>query len=111
MPPLKRYENEDAMPAGSTRARVLATTPAKINTMRLDLNIIGLATQNLWITDAYFMPTRTYVQALINAAKAGVDVTHSGAAHFRHQMDRHASRTQYRSLLDAGVRVFEWTAP
>ena len=60
MPPLKRYENEDAMPAGSTRARVLATTPANINTMRLDLNIIGLATQNLWITDAYFMPTRMY---------------------------------------------------
>lgn len=108
MPPLKRYENEDAMPAGSTRARVLATTPANINTMRLDLNIIGLATQNLWITDAYFMPTRMYVQALINAAKAGVDVRILVPRTSDIKWIGTVSRTQYRSLLDAGVRVFEW---
>ncbi len=105
---LKRFESADTEPAGNARARLLATTPANINTMRLDLNVIGLATQNLWITDAYFMPTRMYVQALINAAKAGVDVRILVPRTSDIKWIGTVSRTQYRQLLEAGVRVFEW---
>lgn len=105
---LRRYESADTTPAGSARARLLATTPANINTMRLDLNVIGLATQNLWITDAYFMPTRMYMQALINAAKAGVDVRILVPRTSDIKWIGTVSRTQYRGLLEAGVRVFEW---
>lgn len=105
---LRRIESADAEPAGSARARLLATTPANINTMRLDLNVIGLASQNLWITDAYFMPTRMYVQALINAANAGVDVRILVPRTSDIKWIGTVSRTQYRPLLEAGVRVFEW---
>ena len=70
---LKNYERGTLDPCGDIQARVLATTPDNTNTVRLDLNLIGLARDNLWITDAYFMPTRMYTQALINAAAAGVD--------------------------------------
>ncbi|MFV2029290.1 phospholipase D-like domain-containing protein [Neisseria sp. S1] len=105
---LKRYAREDTPPAGSVRARVLATTPENINTLRFDLNVIGLSSQNLWITDAYFMPTRMYVQTLINAAKAGVDVRILVPRTSDIKWIGTVSRTQYRPLLEAGVRVFEW---
>lgn len=105
---IRNYENGEAEAAGSAVARVLATTPANTNTMRLDLNVIGLARQNLWITDAYFMPTRMYVQALINAAKAGVDVRILVPRTSDIKWIGTVSRTQYRQLLEAGVRVFEW---
>ncbi|EGV35862.1 phospholipase D-like domain-containing protein [Neisseria weaveri] len=108
MPLLNRYDAADVSPAGNAKARVLATTPANINTMRVDLNTIGLATQNLWITDAYFMPTRMYVQALINAAQAGVDVRILVPRTSDIRWIGTVSRTQYRPLLEAGVRVFEW---
>ena len=108
MPLLNRYEEEDKLPTGEAAARVLATTPANINTMRLDLNVINLATQNLWITDAYFMPTRMYIQALINAAQSGVDVRILVPRTSDIRWIGTVSRTQYRQLLEAGVRVFEW---
>ncbi len=94
--------------AGQSNVRVIATTPANINMMRLDLNAIGLARRNLWLTDAYFMPTRLYVQALINAARAGVDVRLLVPRTSDIKWIGTVSRTQYRPLLEAGVRVFEW---
>ena len=105
------YEPGESELAGNAAGRVLATTPANINTMRLDLNLIGLATQNLWITDAYFMPAKVYVQALINAAQAGVDVRILVPRTSDIKWIGTVSRTQYRQLLDAGVRVFEWNGP
>ncbi len=93
---------------GSAAARVVATTPADANMMRLDLIAISLARKNLWITDAYFMPTRLYVQALINAAKDGVDVRLLVPRTSDIRWIGTVSRTQYRQLLEAGVRVFEW---
>lgn len=105
---MRNYESGESVPSGTSCARVLATTPANTNTMRLDLNIIGLARQNLWITDAYFMPTRMYVQALINAAKAGVDVRILVPRTSDIKWIGTVSRTQYRQLLESGVRVFEW---
>ena len=93
---------------GEANLRVIATTPANINMMRLDLNAIGLARRNLWLTDAYFMPTRLYVQALINAAKAGVDVRLLVPRTSDIKWIGTVSRTQYRHLLEAGVRIFEW---
>ncbi|QMT32475.1 phosphatidylserine/phosphatidylglycerophosphate/cardiolipin synthase family protein [Alysiella filiformis] len=94
--------------SGSLRAGVVATTPSDNNMMRLDLNAIALANQRLWITDAYFMPTRLYTQALINAAHAGVDVRILVPKTSDIRWIARVSRTRYRELLQAGVRVFEW---
>lgn len=95
-------------PCGQSSARILATTPENANTMRLDLNLIGMARRNLWLTDAYFMPTRLYVQALANAAQAGVDVRILVPRTSDIKWISTVSRTHYRRLLEAGVRVFEW---
>ncbi|MDO4640125.1 MAG: phosphatidylserine/phosphatidylglycerophosphate/cardiolipin synthase family protein [Neisseria sp.] len=105
---LRNYEHGESQPAGSSCARILATTPANTNTIRLDLSVISLAQQNIWITDAYFMPTRMYVQALVNAANAGVDVRILVPRTSDIKWIGTVSRTQYRQLLEAGVRVFEW---
>lgn len=94
--------------SGSVRAAVIATTPNNNNMMRVDLNAIALADHRLWLTDAYFMPTRLYTQALINAAAAGVDVRILVPQTSDIGWIARVSRTRYRELLQAGVRVFEW---
>ncbi|SSY80889.1 phospholipase D-like domain-containing protein [Alysiella crassa] len=94
--------------SGSLKAGVVATTPRDNNMMRLDLNAISLANKNLWITDAYFMPTRLYTQTLINAAHAGVDVRILVPKTSDIAWIARVSRTRYRELLQVGVRVFEW---
>ncbi len=94
--------------SGSLKAGVVATTPSNNNMMRLDLNVISLANKTLWLTDAYFMPTRLYTQALINAARAGVDVRILVPNASDIGWIARVSRTRYRELLRAGVRVFEW---
>lgn len=101
----------DSTAAGTVRAGVVATTPSNNNMMRLDLNALALARRNLWLTDAYFMPTRLYTQALINAANDGVDVRILVPRTSDIRWIGRVSRTRYRSLLEAGVRVFEWDGP
>ena len=44
---------------------------------RLDQLIAATAQRNLWLTDAYFVATTSYVQALRPAARDGVDVAFS----------------------------------
>ena len=101
----------DGTAAGTVRAGVVATTPSNNNMMRLDLNALALARRNLWLTDAYFMPTRLYTQALINAANDGVDVRILVPRTSDIRWIGRVSRIRYRSLLEAGVRVFEWDGP
>ena len=88
--------------------RVVATTPRDANMIRLDLSAISMARETVWLTDAYFMPSRMYVQALINAAQDGVDVRILVPRTSDVRWIGMVSRTQYRALLEAGVRVFEW---
>ncbi|MGL6070360.1 phospholipase D-like domain-containing protein, partial [Craterilacuibacter sp.] len=92
-------------------ARLIATTPSSANMMRLDLMIAAFARHTLWITDAYFMGTGTYLTALKNAARDGVDVRLLVPRSSDIGWIATVSRTQYRPLLEAGVRVFEWNGP
>lgn len=97
--------------SGCHRASVVATTPSNNNMMRLDLNALALCNHHLWLTDAYFMPTRLYTQALINAAYAGVDVRLLVPKTSDIGWIARVARTRYRELLQAGVRVYEWNGP
>ncbi len=99
---------DSSKPKSFANARLVATTADNANMMRLDLLAVSMARKTLWITDAYFMPTRMYVQGLINAAKDGVDVRILVPSTSDIKWIGAVSRTQYRTLLEAGVRVFEW---
>ena len=93
---------------GETRLRVIAGAPNATGTYRLDLAIASFARRHLWLTDAYFVGTAAYVQALAAAARDGVDVRLlvPGASDIPALSP--LSRAGYRPLLQAGVRVFEW---
>lgn len=97
--------------SGSQRVGIVATTPKDNNMMRVDLNTLALVNHHLWITDAYFMPTRLYTQALINASEAGVDVRILVPKTSDIRWIANVSQTRYRELLEAGVRIFEWNGP
>lgn len=107
--PIERFIAPDnAATVGDTRVRVIAGAPNATGTYRLDLVIAALARRQLWLTDAYFVGTAAYVQALAAAARDGVDVRLlvPGASDIPALTP--LSRASYRALLAAGVRVFEW---
>jgi cardiolipin synthase len=98
----------DLEPQGSVRVHVVAGIPGALGIYRLDLLVASIARKHLWLTDAYFIGTSAYTQALRAAAADGVDVRLlvPGASDIPALSP--LSRAGYRPLLEAGVRVFEW---
>jgi cardiolipin synthase A/B len=94
--------------AGTVMARVVASTPTTAQLYRLDQLIAAGARHSLWLTDAYYVGTTLYVQALKSAAKDGVDVRLLVPGSSDVPFIGSLSRAGYRPLLEAGVRVFEW---
>jgi cardiolipin synthase A/B len=78
---------------------------------RLDQMIAASARETLWLTDAYFAGTTPYVQALCAAAMDNVDVRLLVPAASDIPVVSAVSRSGYRPLLAAGVRVYEWNGP
>ena len=93
---------------GHSRLRVVGGSPAASALFRLDLVVASIARRTLWLTDAYFIATSAYVQALRAAARDGVDVRLLVPGASDIPALRPLSRAQYRPLLESGVRVFEW---
>ncbi|MGE0405014.1 MAG: phosphatidylserine/phosphatidylglycerophosphate/cardiolipin synthase family protein [Candidatus Korobacteraceae bacterium] len=98
-------------PAGDMALRIVATVPNTAGLFRLDQLIAAMARKRLWLTDAYYAGTASFVQALRGAAKDGVDVRLLVPNGTDIAILRPLSRAGYRPLLEAGVRVFEWTGP
>ncbi len=95
-------------PVGNSNVRIVATIPATAGMFRLDQLVAALARERIWLTDAYYAGTTPYVQALRAAAQDGVDVRLLVPNATDVPLIRLLSRTGYRPLLEAGVRVFEW---
>jgi cardiolipin synthase len=95
-------------PSGDVALRVIATQPSTAGMYRLDQLIASLARETLWLTDAYFVGVAPYVQALIAAARDGVDVRLLVPGSSDIPVVAGISRSGYRPLLKAGIRVFEW---
>ncbi|HXU52917.1 MAG TPA: phospholipase D-like domain-containing protein [Casimicrobiaceae bacterium] len=93
---------------GDVSIRVVEGIPNHTGTYRLDLVIASLARRYLWLTDAYFVGTSAYVQALAAAANDGVDVRLLVPGASDIPALRPLSRASYRALIEAGVRVYEW---
>ena len=97
--------------AGSVALRIVAASPETAGIYRLDLMVAASVCKTLWLSDAYFIGTPAYNQALRSAALDGVDVRLLVPHGSDIQWIANVSRTLYRSLLEAGVRVFEWNGP
>jgi phosphatidylserine/phosphatidylglycerophosphate/cardiolipin synthase-like enzyme len=96
-------------PAGSVNLRLIPTDPFTANLLRLDLLVTTLARRSLWISDAYFIGTGPYLEALRRAAADGVDVRLLLPQDSDVAWTVSISRSLYRPLLEAGVRIFEWS--
>jgi cardiolipin synthase len=94
--------------AGEVSMRIVSSEPATAGMLRLDQMVSALARNKLWLSDAYYAGTTSYVQALRAAAKDGVDVRLLVPNATDIPILKPLSRAGYRSLLEAGVRVFEW---
>ncbi|MEQ1857246.1 MAG: phospholipase D-like domain-containing protein [Longimicrobiales bacterium] len=100
-----------AVEEGSTPVWLIEGEPGRARVYRtLHLNA-SRATESIWITDAYFVAPRPLSEALAAAAQQGVDVRILVPAHNNWPIVGSMSRGGYRSLLEAGVRIFEWQGP
>jgi len=95
-------------PTGDVALRIVASEPSMAGLYRLDLLVAAVARTSMWLTDAYFLGTPSYVQSLRAAAFDGVDVRLLVPRTSDAPMIRALSRVGYRTLLESGVRIFEW---
>src|SRR5258708_30239663 len=93
---------------GWATLRQIATQPPYASLYRFDQLIASTARSTLWLTDAYFVGIAPYVQALVSAARDGVDVRMLVPGSSDIPIISGVSRSGYRPLLKAGIRVFEW---
>ena len=93
---------------GDASLRVVGSIPTTGGMFRVDQLIATLAKKRLWLTDAYYAGMSSYVQALRSAAQDGVDVRMLVPNATDIPLLKPLSRSGYRALLEAGVRVFEW---
>jgi cardiolipin synthase len=97
--------------AGDVALRVVASMPNIAGVYRLDQLIAAIARRSIWLADAYFVGTTSYVEALKAAAQDGVDVRLLVPKASDIPVIRAVSRAGFRGLLEGGVRIFEWNGP
>ncbi|MCZ4499504.1 MAG: phospholipase, partial [Marmoricola sp.] len=73
------------------------------------LEAINRARRNIWMTHAYFIPDENFVEALVAAARRGVDVRILLPRTSNHVVADWISRGYFGQLLGAGVRIFRFT--
>ncbi|KGF78694.1 cardiolipin synthase [Massilia sp. JS1662] len=94
--------------AGDKIIRVLASDPDHESDIYKALVVaISEAKKSIHITSAYFVPDQQIVDALIAAAKRGVDVRLVLPGVSDHSLIRYAGQGFYDQLLAGGVRIFE----
>ena len=97
-------------PATATPALVgiIEGEPLRMRVARaLQMQAIS-AERSIWIANAYFVPSPSEVEALLGAARDGVDVRILVPARNDHPWVSLLTRRYYRRLLTNGVRIWEW---
>ncbi|MEO8650289.1 MAG: phospholipase D-like domain-containing protein [Acidobacteriota bacterium] len=97
--------------AGSISLRVIQTVPGQGHVYRADHLLASVARETMWLTDAYFVGVPSYLQSMKDASRDGVDVRILVPRSTDIALIRDTTRSTYRPLLEAGVRVFEWNGP
>jgi cardiolipin synthase len=101
----------DVASRGPCAVRVVAGVPGRDRAYRTMDLMLAAATQRFWVTDAYFMAPRRLFQALLDAARGGVDVRLLVPGTSDLPWIRNLTRFGYRRLLRDGVRIYEWRGP
>jgi cardiolipin synthase A/B len=95
---------------GDKAMQVLAADPAlgTSETYVALLSAVGHAQRRVWLTVGYFVPDPRTREALVRAARRGVDVRLVLPGYSDFWAPVYAGRSHYEELLEAGVRIFEW---
>jgi cardiolipin synthase len=101
-PPLERR--------GDKAMRVVRSDPdsGKSEMYTVLLDAIGKARSRVWLTMGYFVPDPQTKEALVQAARRGVDVRLVLPGFSDFWAPVYAGRSHYEELLGAGVRIYEW---
>ncbi|HUN72792.1 MAG TPA: phospholipase D-like domain-containing protein [Steroidobacteraceae bacterium] len=93
-------------------ARVIGSSPAKLATRYYAtvLTAIRTAQSSIWMTAAYFVPTRAELRALKAAARKGIDVRIILPSQTDEPEVLAVQRSYYAGLLRAGIKVYERSA-
>ena len=97
--------------AGDAEVRVLAGEPGRSRLSRIAMLNLATATDRVWITDAYMVAPSALTAALNDAVRDDVDVRILVPGTSDLPVVRNLTRIGYRPLLEAGVRIFEWSGP
>lgn len=112
-PPLQHDELNPALAGGEgdMPVRVVAGSPGRSRTYRSLHLLLSCATRRLWITDAYFLTPPSLYEALLAAARDGVDVRVLVPGRSDLPWVSFFSRAGFVGLLNAGVHIYEWDGP
>jgi cardiolipin synthase len=104
-PPLKRQ--------GNALVRVIGSTTGENNrlTYLVYYSAIASADRSVHLTSSYFVPDEQILNALTEAARAGVDVKIILPSNSDSKVALYAGRSNYTQLLKAGVRIYEHRSP
>ncbi|MGB7212047.1 MAG: phospholipase D-like domain-containing protein [Gemmatimonadales bacterium] len=96
---------------GDAAVRVIAGEPGQARSYRTIQLLVAGAADRIWITDAYLVLPPPMLQGLLDAAGGGADVRLLVPGASDLPIVRNLTRTGYRDLLNAGVRILEWGGP
>ena len=94
---------------GSALVRVVGSTPGESNrtTFIVYVSAISFARNSIHLTNSYFIPDAQIEQALMEAARRGVDVKIILPGVTDSKLVLYAQRYHYAKLLKAGVKLYE----
>lgn len=95
-------------PTGTISARVIAEEPGRMRMLRMLQIVLAGVEQRLWIADAYFLAVPLLREALMAAARGGVDVRILLPSTNDLPLVGALSRYGYRPLLESGVQIWEY---
>ncbi|WP_151631965.1 cardiolipin synthase [Noviherbaspirillum aerium] len=100
-PPLK--------PVGKSLVRAIGSTPdrADFAVYKTYISALAHADKYAHLTTAYFVPDRQIIDAMVDAARRGVDVRIIFPSFTDVGILLYAGRSYYDELLSAGIRVYE----
>ena len=111
LPDEERPDVANIPSAGEKATRVVIQEPGRARVLRTLEILLATANERMWIADAYFLSAPALTQALMSAARDGVDVRILLPATNDVRWVGALSRAGYRPLLEAGVRIFEYGGP
>jgi cardiolipin synthase len=108
-PPIAPVSPPPAYAAGKQIIRVIGSSPSKlaIRYYTTVLTAIRTAQSSVWMTAAYFVPTRQELRTLKRAAERGVDVRIILPSQSDEPEVLAVQRSYYAGLLRSGIKVYE----